>query len=288
MKKDLTLEESKKRFQQILEFTYRGRKGVMGEAGNEQQDPNAMPPASGSDPNAMPPAGNPADAGAMSPMGGADAGAGAMPPMDGAAPGGDMGADPNAIPPAGGNGMPGADAQSGQTPQGFNPQDMGGMEGGDITPDDFEGGVSSDDDVIDVSDLTDAQEETQEEVEHFNDKFEEVFKVLGQWEELIKSNNEKIDDLKVEFEKRNPTQVEKLSMQTAKSGPFNVTPEEYWNDKEQTSNYRTDNDNNGVGQGQYVITKDDVEGTTDWKSISDSISDDALYHPTLKNTMGNW
>jgi hypothetical protein len=94
--------------------------------------------------------------------------------------------------------------------------------------------------------------------------------------------------LKAEFEKRNPTQVEKLSMQTAKSGPFNVKPEDYWNEKEATSNYSTEPDNNGKGQGQYVITKDDVEGTTDWKSIADSISDDALYHPTLKNTMGNW
>ena len=94
--------------------------------------------------------------------------------------------------------------------------------------------------------------------------------------------------MKAEFEKRNPTQVEKLSMQTAKSGPFNVTPEDYWNEKEATSNYSTEPDNNGKGQGQYVITKDDVEGTTDWKAIADSISDDALYHPTLKNTMGNW
>lgn len=254
MKKDVTLEESKKRFQQILEFTYRGRgKHVMGEAGEDQQDPNAAPAP---------------DAAGGAPM-----------------PGG----DPNAMPPAGGADAGGAP----QTPQGFNPQDMGGdagapMPGGDLTPDDFEGGANPDDDVIDVSELTDAQEETEEEVEKFNDKFEQVFRVLGQWEELIKSNNEKIEDLKAEFEKRNPTQVEKLSMQTAKSGPFNVKPEDYWNEKEATSNYSTEPDNNGKEQGQYVITKDDVEGTTDWKAIADSISDDALYHPTLKNTMGNW
>jgi hypothetical protein len=284
MNKNVTLEESKKRFQQILEFTYHGRgKHVMGEAGEDQQDPNAtpmqgadadaMPPASGVDAGGTPPmdggAGNTpmqgADAGTMPPAGGADAGG--IPPMDG-------GAD------AGG---------SQQTPQGFNPQDMGGgMEGGDITPADFEGGANPDDDIIDVSELTDAQEETKDEVEKFSDKFEQVFKVLGQWEELIKSNNEKIEDLKAEFEKRNPTQVEKLSMQTAKSGPFNVKPEDYWNEKEATSNYSTEPDNNGKEQGQYVITKDDVEGTTDWKAIADSISDDALYHPTLKNTMGNW
>ena len=278
MKKDVTLEESKKRFQQILEFTYHGRgKHVMGEAGEDQQDPNtasapdagAGAPMPGGDAGAMPPAGSPDDGGAMSPMDGGDSGA----PMSGG--------DANAMPPAGGPDAGGAP----QTPQGFNPQDMGD---GDITPEDFEGGVNPDDDVIDVSELTDAQEETQEEVDKFNDKFEKVFQVLGQWEELIKSNNEKIEDLKAEFEKRNPTQVEKLSMQTAKSGPFNVKPEDYWNEKEATSNYSTEPDNNGKEQGQYVITKDDVEGTTDWKAIADSISDDALYHPTLKNTMGNW
>ena len=290
MKKDVTLEESKKRFQQILEFTYHGRgKHVMGEDGaDDQQDQNATPPAGGdmgADPNAMPPAG------------GAPGDAGAIPPMDGAAPGGDMGTSPNATLPAGGdmgadpNAMPpagGAEGGAGQTPQGFNPQDMGGAEGGDITPADFEGGVNPDDDVIDVSELTDAQKETEDKVDEFNEKFDEVFKVLGQWEELIKSNNEKIEDLKAEFEKRNPTQVEKLSMQTAKSGPFNVKPEDYWNEKEQTSNYSTEPDNNGKEQGQYVITKDDVEGTTDWKAIADSLSDDVLYRPTLKNTMGNW
>ena len=283
MKKNVTLEESKKRFQQILEFTYRGHgKHVMGEAGEDQQYPNAAPAGGAPMPGG--------DAGAMPPAGGADAGA--MPPMDGGAgapmPGGDAGA----MPPAGGADAgvtPGAEGGTQQTPQGFNPQDMGGgMEGGDITPADFEGGANPDDDVIDVSELTDSQEETQEEVEKFSDEFEKVFQVLGQWEELIKSNNEKIEDLKAEFEKRNPTQVEKLSMQTAKSGPFNVKPEDYWNEKEATSNYSTEPDNNGKEQGQYVITKDDVEGTTDWKAIADSISDDALYHPTLKNTMGNW
>ena len=253
MKKNVTLEESKKRFQQILEFTYHGRgKHVMGEAGEDQQDPNAAPAGGAPMPGG--------DAGAIPPTGGADAGV-----------------------------APGAEGSTQQTPQGFNPQDMGGgMEGGDITPADFEGGANPDDNVIDVSELTDSQEATQEKVEKFSDEFEKVFQVLGQWEELIKSNNEKIEDLKAEFEKRNPTQVEKLSMQTAKSGPFNVKPEDYWNEKEATSNYSTEPDNNGKEQGQYVITKDDVEGITDWKAIADSISDDALYHPTLKNTMGNW
>lgn len=291
MKKNLTLEESKRRFQQILEYT--NYAAPMQEADDDKQQPNDAP----ADPN-MQGGGMPADPGmGGAPMDGAQGGDmmggapadpgmggmdnGAMPPMDGAQ--GGMPADPG----MGGAPMDNGQGGAPQTPEGFNPQDdMGGD--GDITPGDFEGGVNTDDEVVDVSELTDAQEETDEKLEQYGEKFEKVFQVLGQWEELLKSNNEKIEDLKAEFEKRNPTQVEKLSMQTAKSGPFNVKPEDYWNEKEATSNYSTEPDNNGVGQGQYVITKDDVDGTTDWKSISDSLNDDVLYRPTLKNTMGNW
>jgi hypothetical protein len=75
-------------------------------------------------------------------------------------------------------------------------------------------------------------------------------------------------------------------MQTAKSYPFNVTPEEYWEEKEKTSNYSTENDENGVKQGQYVITKNDVNGGTDWKSISDSLDDDDfMYNQTLNGIL---
>jgi hypothetical protein len=117
-------------------------------------------------------------------------------------------------------------------------------------------------------------------------KFDKVMKYLGQFEELIKSNDDKINDLKAEFERRNPTQVEKLSMQTDKSYPFSETPEQYWNNKEKTSNYRTEDDQNGVNQGQYVITKNDVDGTVDWKGIADTLDDFDIMHQTMKNTMG--
>ena len=262
MRKDITLEENKKRFQQILEFTYYGRgQHLMGEADDEQSDVNSdQAPIDGATDEIQP-----------------DNNGGVIPPnpQDGAMPQDSMAPDMS------------ANDGNEQIPQGLNPQEEGESDfGGDISQDDFNS-ASPDDDVVDVSELTDVQKETEDKVEQFDAKFDKVFKALGQWEELIKSNNEKIEDLKAEFEKRNPTQVEKLSMQTAKSGPFNVKPEDYWNEKEATSNYSTEPDNNGKEQGQYVITKNDIEGNTDWKSIADSISDDILYHPTLKNTMGN-
>ena len=277
-------EAAKKRFQQILEFTTYG--------GNRIDDSNNLIDEEGNDENQDDPA--------MDDMGnGAPAGGDAMQPQGAGMPSSpDAGMDMGGGMPQGGDmsqGMGGSTAQQGEnnaTPEGFNPQDMGGSMpqdmSGDLSQSDFEGGVQPDDDVVDVSDLTDAQEETEESVEKLEGKFDKMLQYLGQWEEMIKSNNEKIEDLKAEFERRNPTQVEKLSMQTANSYPFNVTPEQYWADKEKTSNYRTEDDDNGKEQGQYVITKNDVDGTTDWKGIADSLDDDAIYHPTLKNTMGNF
>ncbi len=138
-----------------------------------------------------------------------------------------------------------------------------------------------DDTVIDVSDITDSQEDIKQEVAQINDKYDRVVKALDAFEKLIKASNEKIDSLKGEYEKRNPTQLEKLNMQTAHSYPFNVTPEEYWKEKEKTSNYRTGQDNKKEEQ-EFVITKKDVEGDNNWKGIADTL-DDNLYDQSLDN-----
>ena len=269
------LNEAKSRFQQILEYTTRRNKYTE-EAGEQPQDPEAQDaPMDGGAPMG-PDAGAPMDGG----MGGD--------PMAGGAP---MGPDAGGQMPADGQqdqmgGQMPADGQQ-QAPEGFNPQvpqdDMGEMPPMDGGMGDE--GLQPDDDVIDVSDLTDSQEETQEDVDKLGAKFDKVMKYLGQFEELIKANDEKINDLKAEFEKRNPTQVEKLSMQTANSYPFNQTPSEYWANKEKTSNYSTEDDENGTKQGQYVITKNDIDGTVDWKSIADSLDDFDIMHQTMRNTM---
>lgn len=190
-----------------------------------------------------------------------------------------MGDDPNAMggapaPDGGMGGAPTDGASSG--PEGFDPQvDMSGA------PEDL-GGEQPGDEVVDITDLTDSQEDTQKEVEGLNGKFDKVLKALGAFEELIKSNDEKIDSLQAEFERRNPTQVEKLSMQTDKSYPFNVTPEEYWKEKTANSNYSTEPDDNGKEQGQYVITKDDVNNDVNWNGIAKSLDDeDWMFGQTL-------
>ena len=213
---------------------------------------------------------------------GADIGAGA--PMDtNAAPGAGASTDTNSTTDAGMG-----DEEAAAPPQGFNPQPSAG---GDISAADFDaagGDVQQPgDEVLDVTELTDKQEDIEKEVSEIGGKFDKVMKALGAFEELVRANNEKIEDLKAEYERRNPTQVEKLSMQTAKSYPFNVTPEEFWKEKEATSNYSTEDDDNGKEQGQYQITANDVAGATDWKAISDSFDDDDfMYNQTLAKVMG--
>ena len=247
-KQEQLVEDMKSRFQQI--YKYDARVGLNettvlgGTIKDEAEDDNAPAPA---------------DNGAGAPP--ADGGAG-MPPMD----------DGAGAPPADG----GAAA-----PEGFAPQEA---PMGDMSADDFGGADTQQpgDEVLDVTELTDKQDDIEDEIKEVGGKFDKVMKAIGAFEELLRTNDQKIEDLKTEFERRNPTQVEKLSMQTAKSYPFNVQPEEFWKEKEATSNYSTEDDDNGKEQGQYVITANDVNGNTDWKSIADSLdSEDFMFNQTL-------
>ena len=261
-------EDTKKRLNQIFEYT------IIGNRIEEADDDDKSGDAQGGD---MPPmdGGN----GQIPPMGGPNAQSDGM-PVDG---GGQMPpADPNNPMTGGGNAGGGVNGDTTQTPDGFNPQP-------DMTQQDFNTGgeqPTEGDDVVDVSELTDAQEDTEKEIEQMDNKFSAVMKQLGAFEELIRNNDDKIEQLKAEFERRNPTQVEKLSMNTAKGGPFNVSPEEYWDEKQATSNYSIEDDDNGKEQGQYVITANDVNGSVDWKSIADSLDDDDfMYHQTLNGVL---
>ena len=269
-KEEILMEDFKRAFQRINEYTVSTGLNVDEADGPEKDDDGTAAQDTPQDAN-----------------GGADPMGGPMPPVND----GD-GADGGAVGPTGDadpNMQGGADAADGAAPpQGLNPQGAE-VEMPDVSMDpnmtpEGEGQEQPDDTVIDVTDITDSQKDIEGEIARINDKYEKVIKALGAFETLIKTSNEKIDDLKSEYEKRNPTQVEKLSMQTAHSYPFNVTPEDYWKNKEATSNYSTANDDNGKEQGQYVITQNDVNGDTNWKAISDSLDDeDLMYNQSLNN-----
>lgn len=142
------------------------------------------------------------------------------------------------------------------------------------------------DEVIDVDDLTKAQEDSDDKIKMLNVKFDKILSIVDRFDSLLDQNNAKIDDLKADIERRNPTQIEKLTMRAQNSYPFNVTPDEYWREKEANSNYRIEDDENGEEQGQYVITKNDIDGDTDWRTISKSLDDDDL-HPTIHSIFNN-
>ena len=270
MKRGEILSEDIKRYQQILEYVSLG--GSLEEDG---EDPNADPNAAGGDPAA-----------GGAPMGG-------DPNAMGGAPGGDpnaMGGDPNA---AGGdpNAMGGDPAAMGGDPnadggvEGFDPQAdpnaggdpaaMGGdpgMEGPDAMGEEQPG---PDDNVIDIDDLTNAQDETNQ-VQDLNSKFEKLLGVVDKFEKFIEKNDGEIASLKQELEKRNPTPIEKLDLRTVNdSYPFNVKPNDYWKTKEETSNYRVGGDETEVPE-QYDLHQSDVDDVTNWKEIADSLDDSSL------------
>lgn len=213
-----------------------------------------------------------------------------MPPQEG-----EMGADPNAdmggMPPQEGMGdpnmggeMPPQDGGTGGAP-GFNPQE-GGMDnpnmGGEIPPEGDMGTepMQPEDEVIDVDELTNSQEETEEKVEDMHvtmeKGFEKLLKVVSRLDKMIDASTLNMEKIKQEIEKRNPTPLEKLNMRAANdSYPFNVSPESYWKDKEATSNYRIGGEDEDDAV-QYTITQGDIDDITDFKRISKELDDDSF------------
>ena len=235
---------------------------------NQQDDQNNANGAPGQDPmgGGMPgPNGGMPDPNAGGGMPGPDMMGGGQDPMGGGGmPGQDGGMpDPNA-----GGDMPGPDMMGGEDPM-----------GGDMPP----GGLDEEepeeeDDVIDVDDLTDAQEKVNDKVNSVgrdlgkvDSRIEKLIGAIEKLQTMFDKNNQEIADLKTEFEKRNPTQTEKLNLRSLDSYPFKVRPTDYWADKAKNSNYSAYADNQEPTTQEYVITNDDVDDFTE-REIADSFS----------------
>lgn len=271
-------------FQRIDEYIV-GQPGVVeaDDAPEQEEDPQGAGPDMGG--QGGPEMGGAPDMGGA--PGGPDMGGQGGPDMGGAPAGPDMG------------------GQGGNPPQGLNPQggpDMGGapMDGGMDMGNTPEMGAAPDmgenpdvdtlqpeDEVIDVTEITDSQEDIEQDIAKINKNYKEVLKQLGQFTELLRNSNKEIADLKNEFEKRNPTNIEKLNMQTASSYPFDTKPAEFWTKKEATSNYSVGPDNNGRGMKQYVITKGDMDAENDYRTIAKSLreSNSVIFNQTLENLL---
>lgn len=268
--KQYKLEEAIKRIQKINEYTFYDSSMV-----EDDQDPNAM----GGDPNgAMPPmndpnAMGPDPNGEMPPMGG-DPNAmggdpnGAMPPMDDP---NAMGGDPNAM-----DGGP-----NGEMPPMDDPNMMGDDSNAMGDEDDIEDiDIETEqpgDEVVDVDELTQSQETTEFKVDNVDDKLNKVLKIISKFNDAIEANDQKIEDLKKEFQKRNPTAEETLNLRSLTSYPFSERPDEYWKkQQEEHPNYNVISDNDvstADEQKEFEIRKGDIDNFNErdiMKSLGES------------------
>lgn len=174
---------------------------------------------------------------------------------------GDMGGDPN-----GGMGEPpmdGTPQDGGQAPMGEDPN-----AGMDMPPMDGFGNenMGEEDDVIDVDDLTNAQERVNTKVNtvgknlgKVDDKIQSLIDSLNNIERMINKQNSEIETLKNEFDHRNPLPTERLNLRSLDSYPFNIKPTDYWADKGANSNYSAYGDNDESTTEEYEITNNDVD-----------------------------
>lgn len=151
-----------------------------------------------------------------------------------------------------------------------------------------------DEEVIDVDDLTDAQEKMNDKVNvvgqdlgDVNSKIESLLGILGNMEQMINNNNQEIEKFKAEFEKRNPTQTEKLNLRSLDSYPFNVNPKDYWAEKgsDPNSNYSGISDNEKPTSQEYQLTNNDVDNF-DEREIENSFDVDDDLQQDLKKIFG--
>lgn len=250
--KQYNLEEAVKRIQKINEYTFYDSTVLEDDQDQEPMDNGQMPQ------------GDPTQGG--------------MPQMDGQ--GGEQmppisGADPSQAMPQGGQQ---AQVDGGQIPQGDMGGEMPPMDAedpnapqGDVPPMEGEEGVEDiemepeqeGDEVIDVDELTQSQETTEFKVDHVDDKLNKVLKVISKFTDAIEANDQKIEDLKKEFEKRNPTAQETLNLRSLAATPFSEKPDEYWKKQQELHpNYNVISDNDvstADEQQKYEIRQSDID-----------------------------
>lgn len=234
--KKFNLSEAVKRIQKINEYSFYDATMV-----EDEQDPNDTG-------DEMPPMDEPQGGdmgGEANPTGDAN------PPMNGTQDG-DIGGDSNAM----GDEMPPMpDAQG---------DDFGDELGDDMDVEDVEMDTEQPgDEVVDVDELTQSQEATEFKVDNVDDKLNKVLDVISKFEDAIAANDQKIEDLKYEFAKRNPTAEETLNLRSLASYPFSERPDEYWKkQQEEHPNYNVISDNDvstSDEQKEFEIRKSDVD-----------------------------
>jgi hypothetical protein len=187
------------------------------------------------------------------------------------------------------NGMGETPEEGGGAP-GFNPEDNISNETPDMDGDIESEPMQDGDEVIDIDELTQSQEETEEKVDDIQVSmekgFDKLLNVVDKLNTMIDASTAHMEQIKQEIEKRNPTPIEKLNMRAANdSYPFNVSPSDYWKSKEASSNYRIGGDDEDGDAEQYTITQGDIDKMTDFRAISKDL-DDSEFNQNLLNIFG--
>ena len=153
------------------------------------------------------------------------------------------------------------------------------------TGDDDLGGEGGDDDTIDIDGLTKAEEKLNDkqnqvgrDLAKVDNKISKLIDTIAGLQTALDNNNTELESLKAEFEKRNPTQTEKLDVRGAlDSYPFNVRPDDFWANKmKERGNYEVYADNDKSTEDQYTITDEDIEDLPSEISKTFSIADDDI------------
>ena len=192
---------------------------------------------------------------------------------------GDMNGQNDGVMPTDGSQMPQNDTQQGNDMN--SDMQMGGAE--DLSEPEVEDDgietqeMESDDEVIDVDELTQSQEATEYKIDGVDDRLSKIYAVVQKFSDQLERNEESIMALKDEFEKRNPTEEEKLNLRSQSSYPYSETPKDYWDKKTQENPHYDVMYNNEVSpseeQKKFEITKNDISGLN-MKSISDTLDID--------------
>ena len=152
---------------------------------------------------------------------------------------GDMNGQNNGEMPTDGSQMPQNDIQQGNDMNGdmqmnSTEGDMADFSEPEVENDGIETQeMESDDEVIDVDDLTQSQEATEYKLDGVDDRLSKIYAVVQKFSDQLEKNEESIMALKDEFEKRNPTEEEKLNIRSQSSYPYSETPKDYWSKKTQ-------------------------------------------------------
>ena len=216
-------------------------------------------------------------------QGGGDMQQGDMPPMGGNMPQGGMGQDGGMdsgqgmgdVPMDGGD--DGSMVDMGDDAQNANENPFADQEPMGDEP-------SEDGDTIDIDGLTKAQSKLNvkqnqvgRDMVKIDDKITKLIDTISALQTALDNNNSEIEALKGEFEKRNPTQTEKLNLRSLDSYPFNQKPNEYWEKKNQEGGYTAYGDNQEPTTKEYIITNNDVDNPS--ADVSDTffkIDDDDI------------